>query len=543
MFGHQMQRVCSVRLKGVRRSDLPPLAWAAIYDSGRRVGVLVHGDHVNVRQDTFVEGVWSGDFSRMAFESATTFSGSGGRVAEDELTVSASTHTLQPLYVVRLPRAIVVSNSMVFALQATGNSLDARYRYHDVDIMSVVLGIRDAVRSLPTSQGAQLEIFYHCNLRIKHSLCVDVEPKPLPPRFEKFEDYASFLQSEVSAVVANATAAERPVRFTPLATLSSGYDSPACAVLAKRAGCSEALTFSTPAAAYAHATDSGTEVGRFIEFTTHEVDPSWYMSQACLAEAEFIAPGYGGDDVIYAGAEPLIRGRLLIAGYHGDRVWSRFGTDSGREIERGDPSGGSLLEFRLRTSFHVLPVPFIGCTRLEDIRRISNSSAMRPWSVPWTTYDRPIPRRMVEEAGVPREVFGIKKRAAARPIRAADIDDPPLKSALSPVTLADFERWSAVVPMFTGWWDRARFSALHGAQELIRHGVLRLAKTLRATRHTKLLHWHRGRRTGIPWRYAKPRNRQSLLLLWSHERLQGRYPRVVNEMDGDARVPRLDETY
>jgi hypothetical protein len=42
---------------------------------------------------------------------------------------------------------------------------------------------------------------------------------------------------------------------------------------------------------------------------------------------------------------------------------------------------------------------------------------MRPWDVPGD-YSRPICRRIAETAGVPREVFGIKKRAGSLNERA-----------------------------------------------------------------------------------------------------------------------------
>jgi hypothetical protein len=522
-----------VRVTAVLRSDIPPLAWAVVQAKGIPSVLLVHGRHVHVRGDAFVEGAWSGDFSEMTFERATTFCGSGGHVHDDGLTVSTSTDTLHPLYVVRLTAAIVVSNSMLFALEGTGSALDRRYRYHDVDVMSIVLGVRDAAKSLPTDRGTRLELYYHCNLRIGHSLAIRVESKSRAPRLTTFHDYVSFLQSEVSAVISNATAGTRAVRFSPLATLSSGYDSPACAVLAKAAGCREALTLSAASAAFGSASDSGTAVGHLLNFETHEADPSWYMRQSDLAEAEFLAPGYGGDDVIYGGAEGLLRGRLLITGYHGDRVWSRFGTEDGRVIERGDPSGGSLLEFRLRRSFQVLAVPFIGCTNLADIRRLSNSHDMRQWSVASTAYDRPIPRRIVEEAGVPRELFGVTKRAAARPFRAADIQDPDLKTVLSPASYEDFERWSATIPVFMNWRDRAVYAVLHGTQELVRHGVSTLARLFPGAIGLRAVRWYRRRRTGIPWRYAKPRNRHSLLLFWSHERLRGRYVALPTDPLGD----------
>jgi hypothetical protein len=47
----------------------------------------------------------------------------------------------------------------------------------------------------------------------------------------------------------------------------------------------------------------------------------------------------------------------------------------------------------------------------EDILRITESPELRPWGLE-NTYDRPIPRRIAEQAGVPRDLFGQVKTAS-----------------------------------------------------------------------------------------------------------------------------------
>lgn len=521
------KRFADVRLKTSTRPDLPPLSWAISLNRGSSEAALVHGRGVEVGGDFVVEGAWSGRFADHAFDTATTFTGTGARVGGDRLIVSTPTHTLQPLYACRLPNRLVISNSMLFALHASGRSLDPMYRYHDVDIMSIVLGVDRSTTSLPTSGPERLELFYYCNLSITKNLALDRLPKTPTRGFTAFEEYAAFLQHEMSAVAANARAQERTIPLGLLSTLSSGYDSPACAVLAKRAGCTSAITFRTAADAFGGGNDSGVDIGRILGLATVELDPIRYQTAVTIPEAEFLAPGYGGDDVIYCGAEPLLANRILVTGYHGDRVWSRSGPREGGAIQRGDPSGGSLSEFRLRASFNVLPVPFIGCTALRAIREISDSPAMRAWSVAApTAYDRPIPRRIVEEAGVPRGMFGVTKRAAARPARAADVDDPPLHTVLSPAALDNFAEWASGVPRFVSWLDLTTYCTLHCGQELIRHGVTLLARLFPASRGFGSWDWYRLRRTGIPWKYAKSRNQQSLLVYWAHERLKNRYSSI-----------------
>ena len=55
-------------------------------------------------------------------------------------------------------------------------------------------------------------------------------------------------------------------------------------------------------------------------------------------------------------------------------------------------------------------IPYIGARNREDILRITESDEMQPWCL-GTPYDRPIPRRIAETAGVPRDLFGQIKMA------------------------------------------------------------------------------------------------------------------------------------
>ena len=59
-----------------------------------------------------------------------------------------------------------------------------------------------------------------------------------------------------------------------------------------------------------------------------------------------------------------------------------------------------------------MPIPFIGALRKPEIIAISRSAEMVSYSV-GGIYDRPLARRLLEEAGVPRHLFGQRKRAMA----------------------------------------------------------------------------------------------------------------------------------
>jgi len=79
---------------------------------------------------------------------------------------------------------------------------------------------------------------------------------------------------------------------------------------------------------------------------------------------------------------------------------------------RGDRSGLSHSEYRLHVGYIHCPLPFLGARHLPEIDRITHSEEMKPWHT-GGKYSRPIPRRMIEEAGVPREAFGQYKRGSS----------------------------------------------------------------------------------------------------------------------------------
>jgi hypothetical protein len=94
-------------------------------------------------------------------------------------------------------------------------------------------------------------------------------------------------------------------------------------------------------------------------------------------------------------------------------------------MPRKDVSGLNLSEIRLAAGFFNLAVPFIHGRNMADITAISSSSEMSPWSL-HQDYDRPIPRRIAESAGVPRTLFGQRKRAQVR--FYGDPTDPVLRA-------------------------------------------------------------------------------------------------------------------
>ncbi len=389
------------------KEEIPSLAWC-LEATSRSPRVTVHsGPRVETSTHAFVDGAWDGTYAEMAMDQGVCM-GSGGRIRDGELVVSSPSHTLEALYSVRVDDRLVVSNSLPFALVCAGLDLDPHYRHYLIEMRSIVGGLRKYVTRIPTLQGVPVERHYFCNLVIGRNLQLRRERKPQPPHFKAFADYREYVRGTLERITRNANDRSRSFVYRLRATVSRGYDSPACAMLAKECGCERALTVSN---ARGNTIDSGREIGALLFEEVVERKGQHYFHAPGMTEAEFAALGDAGD-VPFSSFEDILAGAILTTGFHGDKMWDPYTRHVGPDIKRGDASGSSLGEFRLRVGFIHVPVPFIGCEHHSDIRDIGRSAELDPWRV-GGRYDRPIARRISEEGGIPRPMFGQKKAAMA----------------------------------------------------------------------------------------------------------------------------------
>ncbi len=130
-----------------------------------------------------------------------------------------------------------------------------------------------------------------------------------------------------------------------------------------------------------------------------------------LAEVPFIAADAKGEDVYLGGAEHKLLGCVLLTGHYAGALWQKESGAVDPEIVRKDRSGTSLTEYRLWAGFIHFPIGYMGARQAAEINRITKSPEMAPWDVPG--YSKPIPRRIVQEAGIPGNLFGVSKNAAS----------------------------------------------------------------------------------------------------------------------------------
>ena len=402
-----------------RRIDsFPQLAWCVRLCRGAADAIVLHGASVEVRNDAFFEGAWDGPFEAGQFDEAITFVGSGARATPRAITFATPTNLADSLYSIRVGDEMFVSNSIACVLVQAREELDPSYRNYFFDVLDGYrAGISRPFNSIRTLRGERAFFHRYANIVVTNDLLARRFEKPLPQPPHGFASYIGHVGSTFARLFENAAHPARLRRYRPLATVSAGYDSAAIAVLAMRQGCSEAMTLVGVDARTAAVDDrdSGKRIGERLGLRVTEYDRVAYRRLPGLAEAEFCASSPGGQDVVMAAAEQQLAGALLLTGRHGEPAWTRYRhkvLPAYRNPFARRVYGASLAEIRLRVGAQVLQAAFVGAQDGMALLRISNSAEMQPWCV-GGPYDRPIPRRILEEAGIPRAWFGQQKYLSA----------------------------------------------------------------------------------------------------------------------------------
>lgn len=396
-----------MRFEFIPCDTLPRLAWCAHLRRGHDVVEVRHGPWVETAADWFVDGAWSGPFGGAGMVEATCFVGTGARVEGRRVVFCSPTSLADRIHSVRIGDDLYLSNSIAFLLCVTGDEPDPFYPYYAADRMRhLQRSLRHPDKRLRTRQGRTILVHEFCNVAVDDGLALRRLERPAHPPPVDYADLVAQLQGDLGPVVANAAdPSRRHRRYRPVASISRGYESPALAALLRRHGAREALTFCD------NPEDDGTPAGERLGYRVTGYERLGFQRLPGAVEAEFlVTPGI---DFPMAVCESQLVGALFVTGRdHG----SYFLTGASGPPDLGLPSpgavgGNQMTEFRLRVGFLHL-VPLYGLVWTEAIHAISVSPAMKPWSI--GGYDKPIPRRIVEEAGVPREWFGQAKHASAR---------------------------------------------------------------------------------------------------------------------------------
>ena len=449
--------------------SLPRLAWLARIEPEAGSVQVLHGEGVERGPGFVVEGAWAGPWERGAFATAATFFGSGVHVGPQGVRLSPSRALVDRIFLARVGPAYVASNSFLVILEALGGRLARGHDYRR-ETFTVLRGVRAYEKAITLDGVAgPVEQRYFRPVRLEAGGPVEEEPDR-PPTFGGYPEYRAYLGSELRALLENARAPGRRAPMVPRLALSRGYDSPAVAVLLAELGGAVAYTVRRSNSLLPSwldreaALDDGSALAGALGLPVRPMEFTGVMD-----ERLFLASGTGDPELVFEGlfaeAARDSRPTLLFSGYHGDKVWDRRPPDwaLSDDLIRGDTSGLALSEARLWAGVVNAAVPFVGASSIASLAAVSQSPQMAPWSV-GGDYDRPIPRRIVEEAGIPREAFGRRKRAVVQ----------TYAWPLTPELRGSFARWLRREQGTGGaryraraWASGLRWAALRAAQKAL----------------------------------------------------------------------------
>ncbi len=409
-------------------SEWPGLAWIARVEPRNARVIVEHGARVETSDRWFCEAVWNGDFAAGDFDLTDQVFGSGGRIREDGITFVSAGSTVDRLVWAEQDGATFISNSLACLMQRLGAMLDPTFARYQQFFGTILRGIDDYQPELQTSRGT-IHLCYYRNLWWDGSRLSERDKTETASGFDCFEAYHDYLAGALAGIGKNLADPKRKNPFKYLGTISSGYDSACIATMARAGGLNEVISMSH---CKTGASDSGEATAKALGLKLTLVNRDGWRDFD-LPEAAFISSDAKGEDVYFRGAAEMLSGRVLLTGFQGGKLWEKGTKLAGRSICRSDRSGLSLTEYRLRAGFIHCPVPFMGARHVDDIVNISNCEAMKPWDFNGA-YSKPIPRRIIEEAGVPRTAFGMEKKAASVVFHSA-------RNLLSISTRIDFDLW------------------------------------------------------------------------------------------------------
>ena len=407
------------------RPSLPKLAWYAVVETARSTCRVLHGPWVETSGNAFIEGVWDGDFVSAGFDLTACIYGSGAVVRDGSITFVSSLATTDYLYwwMSGDRNRVEVSNSLPLLLAALGDELDPDVTDYHLVNESITLGIDRYQRRIPTRDKGPVSRLMHRNLHVGPDGIAEID-KPSDPRFERFDAYLNFVDEAYARIAANARDTNRKRPMAIFSTQSRGYDTTAVNAIAAKYGIEKVFTVTKGKAKgyYANSDrgmepdDDGSEICRLLSLNCIPINRRAVESDGADEYLIYATMHESSDLNFHEIAAHVEAPTILLTGCLGE-IWYtedyyRYHPDDvDSSLVRGDLGTHALTEVRLQAGFVQVAVPYIGARSRDDIYRITLSPEMEPWRLK-KAYDRPIPRRIAEQAGVPRNLFGQTKLAS-----------------------------------------------------------------------------------------------------------------------------------
>lgn len=413
-----------MKLRRQQLNHWPKLSWfAKVTDD--TVNVL-HGCRVEYSDEWIFEGTWAGEFGQGDFDrEVPVIIGTGLRLRGNTVSFICSTGSLDRLFYVKNKKELLVSNSLACLLSVAKLSLDPAFPYSQT-LRSYYNNHRYQPKLLPTLDRDEIHFLTYDKLVYSQGT-LEEQTHSAEDVFTSFEQYEEFLRSRILAIRDNLQDERRRFKVTPVATISKGYDSAASAAIAKPLDIRSALTISTRGIRRRY-DDSGEEIAAKLGIPAKSVT----QRRSAYRDYDLVLAGLGlSDDVNFTLFDYPDDLTLLVVGTAGDWVWrdafKKEFNDSNHFLDRHSTTTCQLAEWRLHKGVFLANVPSIGASRIDCLKQINDGSAMDPWRI-GGDYDRPIPRRILEQQGVRRDQFGIQKTGAGSAYHRFYLNDSDLQN-------------------------------------------------------------------------------------------------------------------
>ena len=402
------------RIKYQSISVFPKLAWVTMMDEQQDYIAVYHGEYVDCHDQWFIEGIWDGPFDDGNFHQADLIFGSGMRMdGEKTMFVSSSSHA-ERLYYAFHQHKFLVSNSLPCLVSCTDIELDPARDYASF-FQSIEGGFGKHEKEVPVRDGCD-KIFNIIGDNLVYSSGkVSIEAKTKKQHFFDFKSLKNFFQETFLQLKKNWESPLRNNALLTFSTISTGYDSAVISYFVAQAGCHQFFTCVssnmvgiTCLVNEKKIKDDGSHIAGFMGGECIKFDQQDFKRD--LTNEVYLFPGMPYTRLtnflpMINHLDRLDKPSILFTGIGGDYAW---GSDP-KDRDYYDYGVISLSEIRLKTGF-------IHCSFLSWLSQfrpllleISRSEDMKQWSIK-SDYNRPIPRRMLEEAGIPRKDFGYFKK-------------------------------------------------------------------------------------------------------------------------------------
>lgn len=401
----------------------PPLAWLAWHSRGEAGVHVIHGCDVETRPHFFIEGAWAGPYAEGEPHHAESVFGSGAVFDKTGAWFVSSSATTDYLYYREGPDGFSVSNSLPALLAHLDDGLRPDFAGYTEINRSIQDGIHRYQAIIPTVRGGVRRVLWW-NIRVS-AAGVDLVEKPAPPGFGSFSGYRDYLATTIRRLLENARHPDRRQPMSVFSTQSRGYDSTAVNALAAACGIDRVLTSpeSKEKSAFyrrdgtPNPSDDGTDICRRLGLECSPISRRAFESDIPDEHYYWACHDNNQDFNMHEVHRHIERPTLLLTGHLGETWYTlrcagkRYAKMSNDALFCWSQAGHGLAEVRLVNRLVQVAVPFIGARSRKDIFRITESAEMDPWRLN-NSYDRPIARRIAEEAGVAREMFGQVKLAS-----------------------------------------------------------------------------------------------------------------------------------